>query len=133
MHFSFLISFSIAPKGKFLTNDPLFDLDTFVTPYFKKNTDKKAKKKATIEDIEAPEIIDWAANAMKVDVTKYQTTDLNFYQNTVNQVFDWYAKGKINPYIGQTCKLKDANKAMQYICSRKSLGKVLIETHRSNG
>lgn len=116
-----------------MTNDPVFDLDTFVTPYFKKNTGKRAEKKATIEDIEAPEIIDWATNAKKVDVTKYQTTDPNFYEKTVNQVFDWYARGTIQPYIGHSCKLKEANKAMQYICSRKSLGKVLVETQRPFG
>lgn len=130
---SFAITFSISPKGMFLTNDPLFHLDTFVTPYFKKNTGKRIEKKATIEDIEAPEIIDWAANAKKVDVTKYQTTDPNLYENTLNQVFDWYVSGKIQPYIGQICKLKDANKAMQYLCSRKSLGKVLVETQRPFG
>lgn len=117
----------------FLTNDPLFDLDTFVTPYIKKNSGKRVEKKATIEDIEAPEIIDWAANAKKVDVTKYQTTNPNLYENTLNQVFDWYASGKIQPYIGQTFKLKDANKALQYLFAKKSLGKVLIETQRPFG
>lgn len=125
---TFSISFSISPKGKFLTNDPLFDSRTYEALYFKKNTKEKVKTKVTIEDIEAPENTDWLENAKKVDVTEYQTTDPVFYENTVSQVFDWYAKGIIQPYVGHTCKLKHANIGLQYMNRRKSLGKVLVKT-----
>lgn len=123
------ISFSISPNGHFLTNDPLFDREKIEAPKFKKDTGKKVKKKKeTNEDNETP---DWAKNVKKIDVTKYQTSDPNFYENTVNEVFDWCATEKIEPYISQTSNLEDVNKALNFMTAKKCLGKVLINTERN--
>lgn len=122
------ISFSISPNGHFLTDDPLFDPEKFEPPKFKKDTGKKLKKKkGTSEDTVASENIDWASSVKKIDVTKYQTSDPNFYEKTVNQVFDWCATEKIEPYVSQTCKLEDVNKALNFMTAKKCLGKVLIK------
>lgn len=131
------ISFSISPNGHFLTDDPLFDGEEFEAPKFKKDTGKRVqevkKKKKTSKETESSENIEWATNnnVKKIDVAKYQTSDPQFYENTVNQVFDWCATEKIEPYVSQTCNLDDVNKALNFMTAKKCLGKVLINTERN--
>lgn len=79
-------------------------------------------------EIAAPEYIHWKKKIRKVDVTEYQTSDPEFYEKIVNQVFEWYATGKIKPYVSQTWKLRDINKAIQSVTNKECLGKVLIKT-----
>lgn len=124
---------SISPNGHILTEDPFFSPDTFVAPYFKKDTGKKVKKKkATLEEIEAPEPIEWTERVKKVEISTYQQTDPKLYEKTIKQVFDWYATEKIDPFVSQTWQLRDVNKAIQFINSKKCLGKVLIDTQRKS-
>lgn len=111
-----------------MTDDPLFDPDKFEAPKFKRDTGKKVKKKnETSKETDTLKNIDWRTNVKKIDVTKYQTSDPNFYEKTVNEVFDWYATEKIEPYVSQTCKLEDVNKALNFMTTKKCLGKVLIK------
>lgn len=121
---------SISPNGHFLTEDPFFSPETFEAPYFKKDTGKKVKKKATIDDIETPEDTSWMNRVKKVDITKFQVSDPGFYEKTIHQVFDWYATERIEPYPSHKWSLRDVNKAIQFVNTKKCLGKVLIETQR---
>lgn len=135
-HFYFSLSIysidSISSNGFFLTLDPFFSPDTFEAPYFKKDTGKKVKKKqkATLEEIEEPENIEWASRVKQVDITKYQTTEPEFYKKIVNETFDMHANLKINPFVSQVWNLRDVNKAIQFVHLNKCLGKVLINTQR---
>lgn len=119
-----------------MTDDSLFDPKNFEVPKFKKDLTKrvqkvKKKKKGDSEDTEVPETPEWVSNIEKIDVTKYQISDPEFYEKTVNQVFDWYATEKINPYVSQTCKLEDVNRALNFMTAKKCLGKVLINIGRN--
>lgn len=123
---------SISPNGQFLTEDPFFSSETFEPPYFKKDTGKKVKKKqATLDEIEAPESADWTEHVKRVDITRYQQEDFQFYEKIVNQAFDLYATEKIKPFVSQVYSLRDMNKAVQFIGQKKCLGKVLINTQRT--
>lgn len=123
--------FSISPNGHILTEDPFFSADAFEPPYFKKDTGRKTKKKkATLEEIEAPENTEWTNRVTKVDITRYQSSEPEFYTKIVNQAFDLYANEKIEPFVSQVWNLRDVNKAIQYVNMKKSLGKVLIDTQR---
>lgn len=75
-----------------------------------------------------PKYIQWTKKIRKVDVTEYQTSDPQFYEKIVNQVFEWCATEKIKPYVSQTWKLRDINKAIQFVTNKECLGKVLIKT-----
>lgn len=122
---------SIPSNGHFLTNDPFFSPETFEPPYFKKDTGRKAKKKkATIEEIEAPEIADWTERVKQVNIAKYQKNDFDFYEKIVNQAFDLFATKKIEPFVSQVWTLRDVNKAVQFVNLKKCLGKVIINTKR---
>lgn len=79
-------------------------------------------------EVVLPEYIHWKKKIGKVDVTEYQTSDPQFYEKIVNQVFEWCATGRIKPYVSQTWKLKDINKAIQSVTNKECLGKVLIKT-----
>lgn len=130
VYFLFIIH-SISPNGYILTEDPFFSPETFEPPYFKKDTGKKSKtKKPTLEEIEAPENIDWTARVKRVDITKYQQDDPKFYEKMVNQAFELHATNKIEPFVSQVWSLRDINKAVQFVNLKKCLGKVLIETKR---
>lgn len=123
--------YSISPNGHILTEDPFFSPDTFEPPYFKKDTGKRAKKKKpTLDEIEAPEDVDWTTRVKRVDITKYQKDDFGFYEKIVKQVFDLHATEKIEPFVSQVWNLRDVNKAIQFVNLKKCLGKVLIETQR---
>lgn len=122
---------SISPTGHILTEDPFFAPDTFEPPYFKKDTGRKAKKKkASLEEIEAPENIDWTERVTRVDITKYQSSEPEFYAQIVNRAFDLYATEKIDPFVSQVWNLREVNKAIQFVNLKKCLGKVLIDTQR---
>lgn len=126
------IGHSISPNGHILTEDPFFSTETFEPPYFKKDTGKKVKKKqATLDEIEASEDIDWTERVRRVDITRYQRDDFQFYEKIVNQAFDLYATQKIQPFVSQEWSLRDINKAVQFVNQKKCLGKVLINTHRT--
>lgn len=114
-----------------MTEDPFFSPDTFEAPYFKKDTGKKAKsKKATLEEIEADENIDWISRVQQVNITKYQSAEPEFYEKIVNQAFELHATNKIQPFVSQVWTLRDINKAVQFVNLKKCLGKVLIDTQR---
>lgn len=66
----------------------------------------------------------------KVDITKYQTIESEFYEQIVNQAFDLHATEKIDPFVSQVWSLRDVNKAVQFVNLKKCLGKVLIDTQR---
>lgn len=101
-------TYSIAPNGHFLTEDPFFSSETFEPPYFKKDTGKKVKKKqATLDEIEAPESADWTEHVKRVDITCYQQEDFRFYEKIVNQAFELYATEKIKPFVSQVYSLRD--------------------------
>lgn len=76
----------------------------------------------------ASEHMHWMKKICKVDVTEYQISDPQFYEQIVNQVFEWCATGMIKPYVSQTWKLRDINKAIRYVTNNECLGKVLIKT-----
>lgn len=127
----FYNSNSISPNGIYLTEDPFFSPETFEAPYFKKDTGKKGKgKKATLEEIEAPEDIDWISRVRQVNITKYQNVEREFYEKIVNQAFELHATNQIEPFITQVWTLRDINKAIQFVNLKKCLGKVLIDTQR---
>lgn len=128
--FSFFRLFSIDPNGYFLTDDSFFSADTFQAPYFKKDINKKGRK-ASLEEIEEPENVEWISRVKYVDATKYQSTDPAFYDATVKQVFDLYATEKIDPFVSKIFSLRDVNKAVQFVHQKKCLGKVLLDTDRS--
>lgn len=116
-----------------MTYDPFFSPETFDPPYFKKDTGKKVKKtKATLEEIETPENVEWTERIKSVDITNYQTTDPVYYEKIANRVFDLYATETIQPKISQICDLKEINKAIQFINSKKCLGKVLVNMQQRN-
>lgn len=127
----------MSPSGNILTEDPLFSPESFEPPYFKKDTGKgekrikrSRKKRATLEEIEAPEDLDWTARVKQIDITKYQSLDPEFYTKIVNQAFDLHATQRINPFVSQVFNLRDVNKAIQFVNTKKCLGKVLINTQR---
>lgn len=124
--------YSISPNGYILTEDPFFSPETFDAPYFKKDTGKKMKKKQTtsLEEIEEPENIEWATRVQRVDITKYQTNEPEFYEKIINQAFDLHATEQINPFVSHIWNLRDVNKAIQFVNLKKCLGKVLINTQR---
>lgn len=115
-----------------MTEDPFFSPDTFQAPYFKKETGKKAKKKktASLEEIEAPEELDWTTRVKKVDITKYQTIEPEFYEKIVNQAFDLHTTETIDPFVSKVWNLRDVNAAIQFVNLKKCLGKVIINTQR---
>lgn len=73
------------------------------------------------------EFVHWKKKIRKIDVTEYQKIDPQFYENIVNQVFEWCADGTIKPHVTQTWKLRDINKAIQFVTNKECLGKVLIK------
>lgn len=89
------------------------------------------KKQATLEEIEAPENVDWTQRVQRVDITRYQNEDFKFYEQIVNRAFDLHATQKIQPFVSQEWSLRDMNKAVQYVNQKKCLGKVLIDTQRT--
>lgn len=114
-----------------MTEDPFFSPETFEPPYFKKNTGKKVKaKKATLEEIEAPENTDWTSRVQQVNITKYQKDEPEFYEQLVNRAFELHATNKIQPFVSQVWTLREINKAVQFVNLKKCLGKVLIDTQR---
>ncbi|XP_031621650.1 quinone oxidoreductase-like protein 2 homolog [Contarinia nasturtii] len=125
-----VVSDFISSNGYFLTTDTFFSPETFEAPYFKKDTGKQKKKKATIEEIEEEENIDWASRVKQVNITKYQIDDREFYEKIVNQAFDLHANEKIDPFVSQVWNMRDINKAVQFVNLKKCLGKVLIDTQR---
>lgn len=74
--------------------------------------------------------MDWTTRVKQVDIKKYQKDDFEFYEKIVKQAFDLHATEKIEPFISQVWNLRDINKAIQFINTKKCLGKVLIETQR---
>lgn len=88
------------------------------------------KKQATVEEIEAPENIDWTERVKRVDITRYQLENFPFYEKIVNQAFNLYATEEIQPFVSQEWNLRDINKAVQFLQQKKCLGKVLINTER---
>lgn len=88
------------------------------------------KKQATLEEIETPEVAEWTERVKRVDITRYQVENFQFYEKIVNQAFDLYATEKIKPFVSQELSLRDINKAVQFVNLKKCLGKVLINTHR---
>lgn len=83
-----------------------------------------------MEEIEAPEDIDWTSRVRQVNITKYQNVEREFYEKIVNQAFELHATNQIEPFITQVWNLRDINKAIQFVNLKKCLGKVLIDTQR---
>lgn len=107
--------------------DPYFSAEKFEPPYFRKDTGKKGKSKATAEEIEAETQVDWVERVKRVNIGSYQISEPEYYEQIISQVSDLLATEKLEPFISQTYKLKDINKAVSFINNKKCLGNVLIE------
>lgn len=126
---------SISPSGHFLTVDPYFSAEKFEPPYFRKDTGKKTKKERKVEKVPekvAEEIEDepkanWVERVKRVNIASYQISEPEYYEKVISQVYDLCATEQLEPLISQTYKLKDINKAVNFINNKKCLGNVLVE------
>ena len=56
----------------------------------------------------------------------FTRNNTNAFKENMNQLFNWFKDGKINPQIEEKFKLQDASKALDKILNRGTKGKVIL-------
>jgi len=46
--------------------------------------------------------------------------------NSLSELMEWYAKGRLHPHISHVLPLKQASKALALLADRKATGKVVV-------
>ena len=57
----------------------------------------------------------------------WTTKDPQGYEQSVKELLDLYAAGKIKPHVSEVFSLADAPKAIAHLASRKAMGKVVVK------
>jgi len=58
----------------------------------------------------------------------FRTQELEADNQNFQQLFDWFAQGKLNPMIGQALPLAQASEALRSLMNRSVIGKLVLTT-----
>lgn len=64
---------------------------------------------------------------MNLDVELLKKTNLEYYRQVVQDTIDMLDQSLISVHVSATYKLKDINKAVEFITEKKCTGKVVVE------